>query len=46
MFSCYLRLKIKYFTLVYFLKVVDVAKAIVNAIKDLDANGKTYALVG
>ncbi|XP_067292066.1 NADH dehydrogenase [ubiquinone] 1 alpha subcomplex subunit 9, mitochondrial [Pseudorasbora parva] len=26
--------------------VVDVAKAIVNAIKDLDANGKTYALVG
>uniref|UniRef100_A0A672QCF2 NADH dehydrogenase [ubiquinone] 1 alpha subcomplex subunit 9, mitochondrial n=1 Tax=Sinocyclocheilus grahami TaxID=75366 RepID=A0A672QCF2_SINGR len=26
--------------------VVDVAKAIVNAIKDPDANGKTYALVG
>nr|XP_055048382.1 NADH dehydrogenase [ubiquinone] 1 alpha subcomplex subunit 9, mitochondrial [Misgurnus anguillicaudatus] len=26
--------------------VVDVAKAIVNAIKDNDANGKTYALVG
>lgn len=30
----------------YLLKVVDVAKAIVNAIKDPDANGKTYALVG
>lgn len=29
-----------------FLQVVDVAKAIVNAIKDPDANGKTYALVG
>ncbi|MGH0119279.1 UNVERIFIED_CONTAM: hypothetical protein FKN15_026959 [Acipenser sinensis] len=27
-------------------KVVDVAKAIVNAIKDPDYNGKTYALVG
>ncbi|MGH0152079.1 UNVERIFIED_CONTAM: hypothetical protein FKN15_048986 [Acipenser sinensis] len=27
-------------------KVVDVAKAIVNAIKDPDSNGKTYALVG
>ncbi|TSS60393.1 NADH dehydrogenase [ubiquinone] 1 alpha subcomplex subunit 9, mitochondrial [Bagarius yarrelli] len=27
-------------------KVVDVAKAIVNAIKDPDADGKTYALVG
>uniref|UniRef100_A0A668AG75 NADH dehydrogenase [ubiquinone] 1 alpha subcomplex subunit 9, mitochondrial n=1 Tax=Myripristis murdjan TaxID=586833 RepID=A0A668AG75_9TELE len=26
--------------------VVDVAKAIINAIKDPDANGKTYALVG
>ncbi|KAM4675674.1 NADH dehydrogenase [ubiquinone] 1 alpha subcomplex subunit 9, mitochondrial [Discoglossus pictus] len=26
--------------------VVDVAKAILNAIKDPDANGKTYALVG
>ncbi|MBN3287361.1 NDUA9 dehydrogenase, partial [Polyodon spathula] len=26
--------------------VVDVAKAIVNAIKDPDSNGKTYALVG
>uniref|UniRef100_A0A3B4DP75 NADH dehydrogenase [ubiquinone] 1 alpha subcomplex subunit 9, mitochondrial n=1 Tax=Pygocentrus nattereri TaxID=42514 RepID=A0A3B4DP75_PYGNA len=26
--------------------VVDVAKAIVNAIKDPDTNGKTYALVG
>ncbi|XP_010784582.1 NADH dehydrogenase [ubiquinone] 1 alpha subcomplex subunit 9, mitochondrial-like [Notothenia coriiceps] len=26
--------------------VVDVAKAIVNAIRDPDANGKTYALVG
>lgn len=27
-------------------QVVDVAKAIINAIKDPDANGKTYALVG
>ncbi|KAM4734402.1 LOW QUALITY PROTEIN: NADH dehydrogenase [ubiquinone] 1 alpha subcomplex subunit 9, mitochondrial [Anableps anableps] len=26
--------------------VVDVAKAIVNAVRDPDANGKTYALVG
>uniref|UniRef100_A0A672ZMM2 NADH dehydrogenase [ubiquinone] 1 alpha subcomplex subunit 9, mitochondrial n=1 Tax=Sphaeramia orbicularis TaxID=375764 RepID=A0A672ZMM2_9TELE len=26
--------------------VVDVAKAIINAIRDPDANGKTYALVG
>jgi len=26
--------------------VVDVAKAIVNAIKDPDAKGKTYALAG
>ncbi|KAM4618640.1 NADH dehydrogenase [ubiquinone] 1 alpha subcomplex subunit 9, mitochondrial [Polymixia lowei] len=26
--------------------VVDVAKAIINAVKDPDANGKTYALVG
>ncbi|MED6248235.1 39kDa subunit of ndufa9, NADH:ubiquinone oxidoreductase [Ataeniobius toweri] len=26
--------------------VVDVAKAIVNAVRDSDANGKTYALVG
>ncbi len=43
MVSDYFRLKIQYFT---FLKVVDVAKAIVNAIKDHDANGKTYALVG
>ncbi|KAG7229784.1 hypothetical protein INR49_012493 [Caranx melampygus] len=26
--------------------VVDVAKAIINAVRDPDANGKTYALVG
>lgn len=29
-----------------FLQVVDVARAILNAVKDPDANGKTYALVG
>lgn len=27
-------------------QVVDVAKAIINAVRDPDANGKTYALVG
>lgn len=37
-----------YFLLVIicFLQVVDVAKAIINAIKDPDAKGKTYALAG
>lgn len=29
-----------------FSQVVDVAKAIINAIKDPDAKGKTYALAG
>ena len=32
--------------LTYSPQVVDVAKAIISAIKDPDANGKTYALVG
>lgn len=27
-------------------QVVDVAKAIISAVRDPDANGKTYALVG
>lgn len=27
-------------------QVVDVAKAITSAVRDPDANGKTYALVG
>lgn len=27
-------------------QVADVAKAIINAVKDPDANGKTFALVG
>lgn len=31
---------------IYFSQVVDVAKAIINAIKDPDAKGKTYALAG
>lgn len=29
-----------------FSQVADVAKAILNAVRDPDSNGKTYALVG
>lgn len=33
-------------TFSYLSQVVDVAKAIINAVRDPDANGKTYALAG
>lgn len=43
MHSCFLLTIICYYC---FSQVVDVAKAIINAIKDPDAKGKTYALAG
>lgn len=35
-----------FLVIICFSQVVDVAKAIINAVKDPDAKGKTYALVG
>lgn len=40
MHSCFL------LVIICFSQVVDVAKAIINAVKDPDAKGKTYALAG